>query len=465
MKLGNLARLFFAIILVMSQGLVMMPGVKAQQEGTDPWANVFDENGNLLPSVVDLGEVVTNPPPDWWPSNAVTDALGFYPSYHQYVTAAGDVVIVPSASTLFMMTLNPESGLSDANGAVGIGTGTLIMASGLLVRILEGTASGQGLLSHLAEMGYSDPTQFADALISGEENIWSMAFLDDTLNILWELINRSSEDSMFATTFLLYMQGNCASAPTGCPADLCLIVPTACPDPDGDPTNDPVIPPSCPGATVSIGPPVIKVYPVAPVSPLVVGQDPEKRGADVQLEVMIPPTIYDYYIPVPVWEEVEECNLPDGGYTGTLNCKTDNILPANNGYWTSTMQLVRIDCEHHVEVYPEPIVDVQAQALLTEASKEWIVHDLGVYYYGAKVYESSYNLVPGLRQAVMGCDGGGTCTANTLVERIQFRDPGYYALNVKVQTAGTPVTSPRLLTGGGQMSVSMISARLIEAGN
>jgi len=204
---------------------------------------------------------------------------------------------------------------------------------------------------------------------------------------------------------------------------------------------------------------------VAPASPLVVGQDPDKRGADVQLEVIIPPTIYDYYIPVPVWEEVEECNLPDGGYTGVLDCKTDNILPANNGYWTSTMQLVRIDCEHHVDVYPEQIADVQAQALLTETSKEWIVHDLGAYYYGAKVYESSYNLVPGMRQANVGCDGGGTCTANTLVEKIQFRDPGYYALSVRVQTAGTPVTSPRLLTGGGQMSVSMISARLIEAGN
>ncbi len=467
MKLNKVPQVFFAIVLALSQVFAIVPKVNAQEEGTDPWANVFDENGNLLPSVVDMGEIVSNPPPDWWPSNAVTDALGFYPTYHQYVTANGDVVIVPSASTLFLMTLNPESGIGNADGAVGIGTGTLIMASGLLVRILEGTASGQGLLSHIAEMGYTDPSQFADALISGEENIWSLAFIEDAFNILSELMNGSVDDRMFATTFLLYMQGNCANSPTGCPADLCLIAPVVC-TPDPEDPNDPgtpVNPPSCPAASVHIGNPTIKVYSVAPASPLVVGQDPEKRGADVQLEVVIPPTIHEYYIPIPIWEDREECNLAGTEYTGVLDCKTDNILPANNGYITEETYLVRFDCEQHIDVYAEQIVSVQSNALLTEASKDWIVHDLGAYYYGARVYESSYNLVPGMRPAAIGCDGSKTCFASTLVEKIQFRDPGYYSLNVRVQTAGTPVTSPRLLTGGGQMSVSMISARLIEAGN
>lgn len=467
MKLKSVSQIFLAITLALSQVFAFVPAVQAQEGGGDPWANVFDENGELLPNVVDMGEIVTNPPPDWWPSNAVTDALGFYPSYHQYVTATGDVVIVPSASTLFLMTLSPESGLGSADGAVGIGTGTMIMASGLLVRILEGTASGQGLLSHLAEMGYTDPSQFADALISGEANIWSLAFIGDTLNLLRELMNGSAQDAMFATTFLLYVQGNCASSPTGCPANLCQIAPAACPPDPNDPTKPgrPVEPPSCPATTIHIGSPTLKVYPVAPASPLVVGQDPEKRGADVGVEVTIPPTIYEYYVPIPVWEEIEECNLPDGGYTGTLDCKTDNILPANNGYITREMYLVRFDCEHHVEVYPEPISMVNAQASLTGASREWIIHDLGAYYYGAEVYQSNYSIIPGLGAATVGCDGSGTCTARALVEKIQFRDPGNYVLNLRVQTMGTPVTTGRLLTGAGSMGVSMISARLIEAGN
>ncbi len=473
MKLKRVSQIFLAITLVLSQVFAFVPAVQAQEGGPDPWANVFDSEGNLLPSVVDMGEIVTSPPPDWWPSNAVTDALGFYPSYHQYVTAAGDVVIVPSASTLFFMALNSgESGLDGAYGSAGSGSGQQIMGAAYLVGLLTGLESGQNLLNGLAGIpefldssGNVDPNKFADALISGDMDIWSLG--GDVWNVLGELIKKSQEDAMFATTFLLYVQGNCASSPTGCPANLCQIVPTACPPDPNDPTKPgtPVDPPSCPATTIHIGSPTLKVYPVAPASPLVVGQDPEKRGADVGVEVTIPPTIYEYYVPIPVWEEIEECNLPDGGYTGTLDCKTDNILPANNGYITRDMYLVRFDCEHHVEVYPEPISMVNAQASLTGASREWIIHDLGAYYYGAEVYQSNYSIIPGLGAATVGCDGSGTCAARALVEKIQFRDPGNYVLNLRVQTMGTPVTTGRLLTGAGSMGVSMISARLIEAGN
>ncbi len=463
MQVKQMPRYLLMIILILSQAATSVAPVWAQESTPgNPWANVFDENGNLLPSVVDMGEVELNPPPDWWPSNGVTDALGFYPTYHQYVTAAGDVVIVPSASTLFLMALNAgESGLTEAYGAVGNGAGTAVLASALLLRILDGTVSGQNILNRIGEYGYVDPGQFVDALISGEEDFWSLAFMGDAFNLLYELLRGSVEDQMFATTFLLYVQGTCASAPTGCPADLCLIVPTACADPTGDPGSSPT-PPTCPGATVTIGAPVIQIYPVAPPSPLVVGQDPEKRGADVQLAVTIPPAIHEYYIPIPVWEELEECQVPDGGYTGTLNCKTDSSLPAYNGYWERSLQLVRFECEHHVDVYPEPATSVSATATLTEASRAWIVHDLGAYYYGAEVYQGSYNLIPGLKPANTGCSGDGTCFANALVPKIQFHDPGQYALNVRVQTAGTPVSTGRLLTGSGALSVSMISVRLIE---
>jgi len=207
---------------------------------------------------------------------------------------------------------------------------------------------------------------------------------------------------------------------------------------------------------------VITIYPVAPQNPLVVGQDPERRGVDVQLEVSIPPTRHEYYTAEPVWAEVETCQVPAGAPGGELNCKTDPALPANNGRLQSSRELVDIVCEYHLQIYPEPVAGVSAQAHLSGDGQAWIEQDLGAYYYGAAVYQTTHDLIPGLAPVSVSCNDQQVCLAGAFIPRIQLRDPGRYSLTVQVQTAGTPVTGGRLLTGSGEVSVALLAVRLID---
>lgn len=454
MKLTKITKLLIAITLVLSQVIAFTPPAYAQEGTQDPWANVFDAEGNLLPTVVDLGEVELDPSPAWWPQAGVLDLIGFHPTYHQYVTANGDVVVVPSASTLFLMTLNPEaSGLVNAEGYIGNGVGSL------MINMMLATQGGQSILDRMGEFGYTDPNLFADAVISGEVNIWSFGGTD-ILNMMRELLQVSGEDFMFATTYLLYIQGTCANSPTGCPANLCEIAPVACQDDDGDGETDPL--PTCPNATITPGSVSYSAQKLEPNNPIPVGQDPGRRGVDIAFHVEIGPTVYEYYVMIPVLEDVEECYVPDGGYGGTLNCKTDDALPANNGYWRTTQEIVDFECEQHILTYPEPVIGVVATALLSESSEEWITGNLASYYYGADVYQNSYSLFPTYGLVQVGCDANNVCMGDGSALRVPFRDPGLYRVNLSVQTGGTPVTTGRTITGTGtDFQIYLISAREI----
>ena len=452
MKLTKIAKLLIAITLVLSQVIAFTPSAYAQEGTQDPWAYVFDGDGNLLPTVVDMGEVELDPSPAWWPQ--IPEIFNFYPTYHQYVTANGDVVVVPSASTLFLMTLNPEaSGLVNAKGYISNGAGSL------MINMMQATQSGQNILDRMGEFGYTDPNLFADAIISGEVNIWSFGGTD-ILNMMRELRQVSGDDFMFATTYLLYLQGTCANSPTGCPANLCEIAPVACQDDDGDGQIDPI--PSCPNATITPGSVSYSAQKLEPNNPIPVGQDPGRRGVDIAFHVEIGPTVYEYYVMIPVLEDVEECYVPDGGYGGTLNCKTDDALPANNGYWRTTQEIVDFECEQHILTYPEPVIGVVATALLSESSEEWITGNLASYYYGADVYQNSYSLFPTYGLVQVGCDANNVCTGDGSALRVPFRDPGLYRVNLSVQTGGTPVTTGRTITGTGtDFQIYLISAREI----
>ena len=55
----------FVLVAVLVQQLT-----DQEDTGNNPWRQVFDQEGNLLPGVADLGEVELNPAPGWWPSGA-----------------------------------------------------------------------------------------------------------------------------------------------------------------------------------------------------------------------------------------------------------------------------------------------------------------------------------------------------------------------------------------------------------
>ena len=259
-------------------------------------------------------------------------------------------------------------------------------------------------------------------------------------------------DKQLSTIYLLYE--DCANSPTGCPVNYCELVPNAasCQNGDGGETGVVYVnPPTCPSTIVTQGAVLLSIKPTAPNYPLVVGQDPEKRGADVAIQATIQPTVYKYYTSDPVWGQVQVC--PNDETT----CKEEDMI-------TATVVVRRV-CTLHTVVYPEQITSVRAIAALTQSSKEWINQGLSTYYYGASVKQPNYVLVPGMAVANTGCNSSKVCSASATISRIQFRDPGFYTLSLSVQTAGTPVSAPRTLNGSGSLSVAFISVRLIDTGN
>jgi hypothetical protein len=196
---------------------------------------------------------------------------------------------------------------------------------------------------------------------------------------------------------------------------------------------------------------------VAPNDPLVVGQDPNKRGADVGYSVTIPPTVYTYYVAKPVYKTIRVCTVEGG-------CGTTGASKKLGGRVVSATVLDHVDCEKHVEVYQESITGLGATASLSQESINWINNKLSAYYYRAHTLQTSFNLIPGLASASIYCSNK-VCYASGSVTRIQFRDPGTYGLSLVVRTSGTPVTTGRTFSTSGSLTVSFIAVRLIENGS
>ncbi len=421
------------------------------------WGDFFQADGTLLPGVIDGGEV--SQPADWMPDvGPLADwGISMEATYHVYTAPDGSTMMTPTASTLFFMAMNPTaSGLVNANGEVGMGGGFAIQIAGSLA---GGNTTPQQLLSGIVQAlgGSSGVTQvqadqFADALINNQGNVW--AFLDprgDTWNIFQQLLTTSLTDQNVYLVAMLY--NSCSNSPTGCPAELCLTNPVACGLP---PTEVTVVvteppatetpPPSCPGPSISQAQPSLSISASAPNYPLVVGQDPEKRGADVQASVSIPPVIYTWH--EPIFETEQSCR---GGTNGVpLTCRDVRVFKG---------------CRAHRETLPEQITSSRATATLSDASRDWIVSDLGATWYGAFVHQGSFDLK---RYGSVSTGCGGTCTFTLTALQVPFADPGIFNLLVSVNTAGTffngaMITHPRVLTKTDEMKVWVILPTLIDA--
>jgi hypothetical protein len=458
----SIRKLITACLITLILGTQVLIPVKADANVGNV-SGLFDDNGNLLPGVTDLGEVeITDA--SWM--NINLGVVDIVPTGHEYVTADGNTVFVPSASTLVAMAANPEeSGLSDISGAIsGYDTvGGEALAIGSLIGIISGNdgaydlaqsladyATASGSLSQLYQniMNAYSSTDYADALNSGSDFNWTL-FNSDMINILWKLIKTSINDKQISTLYLVY--SNCSESPTGCPANLCELAPQEASCTAAAAATDAadtvyVTAPSCPVATVTRGTVLLNIIKIAPNYPLVVGQDPNKRGADVYVSASIQPTVYKYYTQVPVYGTSKVCSGDQS------KCKIKDMITVTT--------LIRMDCTPHTIYYKEPIIGVKATASLTKASQDWINNGLSAYYYGAAVKKPIFTLVPGLANATGSCNGSNVCSASATINRIQFQDPGYYGLSLSVTTAGTPVSGGRTLTGTGSLSVAFISVRL-----
>ncbi len=426
-------------------------------EGTTGWGNFFDTDGNLLPGVTNAGEITQ--PADWMPDLPAWTGLSFDATYHQYVAPSGETILVPSTTTLFFMAMNPqESGLVDASGQIASNFGVGVELAGQV-------ASGNGahfisaLFQALSGMSQVDADQAADAAISGQD-AWSLFSPDSDvakfLNLFYQL---SKNDGNLYLLALEYE--SCSNSPAGCPAELCAANPVACglphtPEVEVEPT--PTEPPTCPGPSVSQGNPVLSISPAAPPYPVVVGQDPDNRGADINGNVSIPPVILTWY--EPIYEEIETCSSASTNQTS--NCTRPNGQP---GAFKTSLEFK--ECRVHREILPERINILNARAELSGESRNWIVNDLGSKWYGAYIHQGSFNLVQ-YGSLSNGCDGGGTCSATLAALKVPFADPGLFNLSIQVGTNGTywngqQITPPRILSGHGEIKVYVILPTLIDA--
>jgi hypothetical protein len=412
---------FFLILVILT---LLIPSVVHAQD-SNPWSEVIQPNGNLNPDLIDLG--VTTDHPDWMSLDLpFGQSIDLDANYHRYQTPSGNIVVLPSASTLFFMAMNPqESGLTSSYGSLGNGYSSLISFLGLV--------AGNNLNWNQVQADhpeYTNPDQFWGAVLNGQEDVWTYfsgwGFITTLLQMSWG-------DAALRSTYLLYLNDSqtCASNPGGCSG---IVTP----------------PPSlrnCPDPTVTLQQPVLTIQKTAPNNPLVIGQDTEyRRGADIQIGVTIPPVIFTWH--EPIYEDKEICETQVNG--GTV-CKTKSVFK---------------ECRKRREHLPDNVSSLQATSMLNASSQDWITGKLGQTHYQAYIHQANFALIPGLGSWTSGCDGGGTCTANGQILKVPFADPGTFNLRLDVVTTGTSfmgisITQPRQLSADGKFQVYVALPALV----
>lgn len=416
--------LLLALVLI-SLLINLSTFAKADQvHQADPWGEVIDTNGNILyANLTDLGEIQVQA--GWMPNIPFIDGQA---TYHRYLTPSGNVVVMPSASTLFFMALHPnDSNLIQANAALGNG-----------ISALETLLAGYISPADIAGMGYSDPDSFWQSVINGQTNIWTMDIMGD---FMLDLLSSSITDRNLYTMLLLYTAGNCDAVPGGCPSRV-------------------VTPPPPPHSTCSA--PFIQTNSIqitggsedggkiAPPNPVVIGQDPERRGVDIKLNVLIPPVVYHFF--VAVRHDDPLCALDNNSHGS--GCSKHPGDP----HWTTTIH-TWYECIEHTQVFPDRLNSAQVSIRLTNASRNWILSDLAQAYPGAHLLHPDFSYsFPGPGTLL----GDQTVTWTTTIPRIQTADPGDYASSVLVRTTGTPVSAPRLAQISlGQFMMDLVRVTLI----
>ena len=403
-SIAGLIMMLAIVSLLASPFMFYLLPVRAQGGG---WGDVFDANGNLLPSVIDGGQVTQDAP--WMPT---IPGYGSIPAtYHVYYTPNGDTVLLPSLTTTFFLAYAPGDQIGAPSSVFGTGAGVLTS--------LLGAALGGNLnfTSGLTGLTYTSPEQFADAMIAGQENIWSLP-LGDALGLLGFLANAAIDDpgSLYLMA-LLYTPDNCAASPVGCPE----LPPTPLPGETPVPTPEPLV---CPADSVVAGLITVNGQKTAPEYPLVVGQDPDQRGVDVSFSASVAPTIYTKWFKIPD----SECQSGADG-NGNYNCTTDSGAQGHH-------VLVGWQCVSQVQVFDECIESAVASIALSQSSRDWILNELSIRYPGAYIHRPSFSV------------SGSGCSWTASETGLQVEDPGHWNMVVRGMTSGTPVSGPRNFSEG-----------------
>ncbi len=162
---------------------------------------------------------------------------------------------------------------------------------------------------------------------------------------------------------------------------------------------------------------------VTPRYPVVVGQDPNRRGADVSVVVTSPPALFEWY----EWDDAQ------GKYVKRQEKVPVPVVPGS------------------VELYGD----------MTTASQDWVRLDLSSRYPGADVRKVSWDMGKdvGLRVVENRTLADGTTVLRATAFRVPFADPGTYTLraSAKVRSVSHPTTGltvpQRTVHGSGTVQV------------
>jgi len=437
-----LHRFLLALTLALVLAFVPYEGLAEDgdggSEGTNStmWGQVFNPDGTMRSDLVDKG--VIRQDVDWMPHIPFLN-ISLQAEFHVYATPDGSTVVLPSATTLFFMALNPEaSGLNRSGGLVTNGAGWEIITAGALVNrpteVLAQIVQEMGIWDAVADR-YVDPEYFADALISGDNDAWSFGAVGDVWAILQALYDQSRADGSFYTAFIVY------------PPDMCYAAPGGCAVPPEEVYPQPTPPPSaCAPAEVRKGRISGEARLLAPPYPMVVGQDPTKRGVDLEFRLTIEPTVYTWY------EEVEhrECvYVADGTGQGCAE-------HPNNPYYRENTW---VECVPHQVVFRETANWVKVSATLSAESREWILERLSIRYPRAYLHHPDWTWT-NPHQAQAGFEGN-TFVWVFRITNVQVADPGWYDLILDGHTSGTPVSEGRPFhIGAGEFPVYLITSTI-----
>ena len=396
------------------------------------WGEVMNPDGSINYANLTDGGVVSQPA-DWMPSIPGVGSVDA--EYHVYTTPSGNTILMPTASTLFFMSANPnESGFNAASSTLGTsglstaeGSNTFTGIAGLGTLFASLTGNGPNATISLPSGDQIQSQTFFEQVLSGQSDIFALA-PTGLGNFLSSLFNTSTNDLAngdglnLYTYMLLYTPGQCASVPGGCSAQQLALLQSLVPP---LPTDEPLPAPNqCPAPVVIPGAIVRSGKLLAPNYPLVVGQDPNKRGVDILATASVKPTIRKTWSP----KSEVECKA-GANANGASNCKLPDGKPGHEKItgWT---------CEEHTETYPECISLASVTLKLTPASKDWILNELSIHYPGAYIHKGSISF-----GASTGCQWSQT------YDKIQVEDPGNWDININGQTSGTPVSAARSFGG------------------
>jgi len=405
------------------------------------WGEVVDTNGNIRYSnLTDLGPVQKSA--SWMPSIPLVGNI--QASYHEYQTPSGNIVVMPTATTLFFMALNPQaSGMAQAASQLGMGAGMELEAPGIIKGMLQGYIDPATLKQAMSAKGYVDQSQFFSDVINNDPNeLWSLMG-PHTKDFLFSLANASRTDKSLYTTLLLYTPDQCFEVPGGCPAKASLPVAPA-------PAAPKLPASSCSSPIVKSGAITVTASKIAPPYPLVVGQDPDRRGVDLTWEVRVGPTLYTYGVRVPVVTNV--CSPWNG--TGPSNCKTPGGLA---GVLHSSTSYV---CQQRTTTYTEGLNWATPSASLSQSSQDWILNTLSLRYPRAYLHHPDFSFAA---FPDTGEFQGSTFVLDFGQTGVQVADPGYFDLGMAGATTGTPVSTWRGFSkSGGSFQVYLEEAVIIK---